>query len=119
MRERMRAAGHRSVIVLDERRRPLRWDWDRDLDGERTVGAAATDLITVDRRATLNDALDSMLTSGHGGAVVTGRRDEYVGVVTVQTVMDRIQQVREEAGETADAADAADATDQVPAEVPE
>ncbi|HEX3003044.1 MAG TPA: betaine/proline/choline family ABC transporter ATP-binding protein [Angustibacter sp.] len=99
VRERMRAAGHRSVIVLDERRRPLRWDWDRDLDGATTVAQGSTDLITVDRRATLNDALDSMLTSGHGGAIVTGRRDEYVGVVTVQTVMDRIQQVREEAAE--------------------
>jgi osmoprotectant transport system ATP-binding protein len=99
VRERMRAAGHRSVIVLDARRRPLRWDWDRDLDGATTVAQGSTDLITVDRRATLNDALDSMLTSGHGGAIVTGRRDEYVGVVTVQTVMDRIQQVREEAAE--------------------
>ncbi|MGN6301579.1 MAG: betaine/proline/choline family ABC transporter ATP-binding protein [Angustibacter sp.] len=99
VRERMRAAGHRSVIVLDERRRPLRWDWDRDLDGAPAVAAGSTDLITVDRRATLNDALDSMLTSGHGGAIVTGRRDEYLGVVTVQTVMEHIQQVREEAAE--------------------
>jgi osmoprotectant transport system ATP-binding protein len=40
-----------------------------------------------------------MLTSGHGGAIVTGRRDEYLGVVTVQTVMEHIQQVREEAAE--------------------
>jgi osmoprotectant transport system ATP-binding protein len=99
VRERMRAAGHRSVIVLDERRRPLRWDWDRDLDGTAAVATGSTDLITVDRRATLNDALDSMLTSGHGGAIVTGRRDEYLGVVTVQTVMEHIQQVREEAAE--------------------
>ena len=38
-------------------------------------------LIGVDQRATLNDALDDMLTSSHAAAVVTGRRDEYLGVV--------------------------------------
>jgi osmoprotectant transport system ATP-binding protein len=37
VRQRMRAAGHRSVIVLGGRRRPLRWDWDRDLDGTATA----------------------------------------------------------------------------------
>jgi osmoprotectant transport system ATP-binding protein len=51
-----------------------------------------TDLVTIDRRATLNDALDTMLVSSHGCAVVTGRRDEYLGVVDFQAVLARIQE---------------------------
>ena len=43
---------------------------------------ATEDLINLDRRATLNDALDTMLTNSHGGAVVTGDRDEYLGSST-------------------------------------
>ena len=54
-------------------------------------------MIGVDRRATLNDALDDMLTSSHGGAVVTGRRDEYLGVVDFESVTKQIQATVEDA----------------------
>jgi len=54
-------------------------------------------LITVDSRATLNDALDAMLTSSHGAVVVTGGRGEYRGVASFQQVMEHIRQVQEQA----------------------
>jgi osmoprotectant transport system ATP-binding protein len=37
-----------------------------------------------------------MLVSSQGGAIVTGRRDAYVGVIKVETVMAAIQRSREE-----------------------
>nr|WP_202893408.1 ABC transporter ATP-binding protein [Kribbella italica] len=87
------AAGDDSVVVLDAKRRPIDWMWTRDLAGVDRVPAPkeGTDLVTIDRRATLNDALDTMLVSSHGSAVVTGRRDEYLGVVDFQAVLARIQ----------------------------
>jgi osmoprotectant transport system ATP-binding protein len=36
-----------------------------------------------------------MLVSSHGAAIVTGRRDSYVGVIAVDTVMAAIQRTRE------------------------
>ncbi|MEV6284903.1 ABC transporter ATP-binding protein [Kribbella sp. NPDC051770] len=91
------AAGDDSVVVLDAKRRPIDWMWTRDLADLDRVPAPAegTDLVTIDRRATLNDALDTMLVSSHGSAVVTGRRDEYLGVVDFQAVLDRIQDAPE------------------------
>jgi len=88
------AAGDDSVVVLDAKRRPVEWLWTRDLaDAERVPAPGdETDLVTIDRRATLNDALDTMLVSSHGCAVVTGRRDEYLGVVDFQAVLARIQE---------------------------
>jgi osmoprotectant transport system ATP-binding protein len=88
-----RAAGDESVVVLDGKRRPVDWMWTTDLAEVDRVPAPHedTDLVTIDRRATLNDALDTMLTSSHGSAVVTGRRDEYLGVVDFQAVLTRIQ----------------------------
>jgi osmoprotectant transport system ATP-binding protein len=88
------AAGDDSVVVLDAKRRPVEWLWTRDLaDAERVPAPSdETDLVTIDRRATLNDALDTMLVSSHGCAVVTGRRDEYLGVVDFQAVLARIQE---------------------------
>ena len=96
--EAARAAGQKDVIVLDSRRRPAGW---------YSLGEAARmsrlpenprgDISVVDRRATINDALDSMLASTHGGVLVTGRRDEFLGVVTFSAVTDHIQSISEDA----------------------
>lgn len=47
----------------------------------------------------LNDALDTMLVSSAGAALVTGRRDAFQGVITVETVMDAITRTRAAAAE--------------------
>ena len=89
---RAREAGERSVIILDERRRPRDWVWLRDLEDAATVSRpSGDDVLGVDRRATLNDALDDMLTSSHAGAIVTGRREEFLGVASFTSVTQRIQ----------------------------
>ena len=98
--DRARQAGHKSVVVLDAKNRPRAWVWLRDLEDASTVAQpSGDDVLGVDRRATLNDALDDMLTSSHGGAVVTGRRDEYLGVVDFESVTQQIRTTTEDAQE--------------------
>ena len=98
---RAEAAGHTSVVVLDARRRPRAWNWVRDLRATDRVPEPRTEeILGVDRRATLNDALDDMLTSSHGAAIVTGRRDEFLGVVDFATVTQQIQAAERQAAET-------------------
>ena len=88
---RARANNDTSVVILDSRNRPCEWLLLRELDGEVVPEFDHENMVCLDRRATLNDALDTMLSSSHGAAVVTGRRDEYVGVVNFTTVTDFIQ----------------------------
>jgi osmoprotectant transport system ATP-binding protein len=94
---RIREAGREHCIVLDDRRRPLRWVSLRELARGKSAlqpRAADEDLETVGTQATLNDALDVMLTSSHGVVVVTGRRDTYQGVIRVETIMSAITEMR-------------------------
>jgi osmoprotectant transport system ATP-binding protein len=97
VRQRAEANGDRAVIVLDDRGRPVGWPWLRQLTGD-TVVQPTEDLVNIDRRSTLNDALDTMLSSSHGGAVVTGDRDQYLGVVVFDAVTEHIRSL-EHAGE--------------------
>ncbi len=92
------AKGDRSVVVLDEHKRPLDWVWLRSLHGD-TVRRPTEDrtLPTIDFRATLNDALDNMLVSTHDGVVVTGRRDEYLGTTSFLNVTRHITERAEQA----------------------
>ncbi|MET9021629.1 betaine/proline/choline family ABC transporter ATP-binding protein [Actinopolymorpha sp. NPDC004070] len=94
---RVRAGNRENCILLDERRRPIRWLSLRDLAREPGALAARRrddNLAVIGTQATLNDALDSMLTSSHGVVVVTGRRDTYQGVIRVETVMHAIQELQ-------------------------
>ena len=93
--ERARANGDRAVVVLDERGRPVGWPWLRQLRGD-TILRPEGELIDVDIRSTLNDALDTMLSSSHGGAVVTGERDQYLGVVDFDAVTCHIRHLEEQ-----------------------
>ena len=84
-----RAAGDTYVVVLDQRDRPLHWHRIEELEaaGETIGSRADEDLPTLSRRSTLNEALDTMLTASQNGVIVTGRRDAYVGFLTIDTVM--------------------------------
>ncbi len=98
VKRRAEANGDRSVVVLDSRNRPVGWPWLRQLKGE-TIVEPTEDLVNIDQRATLNDALDTMLSSSHGGAVVTGDRDQYLGVIDFRAVTQHVQTMEEQAGE--------------------
>jgi len=98
--ERITKAGHGHVVVLDERERPLNWLSRKQLGRLQEIPAASDpELPVVSRGATLNDALDTMLVSSVGGALVTGRRDTFLGVIDVETVMSAITAARQAAAE--------------------
>jgi osmoprotectant transport system ATP-binding protein len=87
--------GHGHVVVLDERDRPLQWPSVRQLGRmDRIAAFRAEDLPVIGTGSTLNDALDTMLVSNAGAALVVGRRDRFVGVIDVETVMKAIQAAR-------------------------
>ena len=84
-------AKHHHVVVVDERERPIQWLSRRELTRLETITASREDrLPVVGSRATLNDALDTMLVSSAGAALVTGKRDRFLGVIDVETVMEAI-----------------------------
>jgi osmoprotectant transport system ATP-binding protein len=98
-------AGDPAVVVLDQRSRPVAWRFLRQLrrfdtvqDGDREA------LVTLDSRATLNDALDTMLTSSHAGAIVCGNRDEFLGIVDFDSVTEHMRAIEEEAAAHREAA---------------
>jgi osmoprotectant transport system ATP-binding protein len=90
---RARGAGRQHVVVLDDRQRPLRWLSLAELDrpGALTNLRRDENLDVVSLGSTLNDALDTMLTSSHGVVLVTGRHNRYEGAVRVDTIMKAIE----------------------------
>ena len=94
---------HNHAVVVDERDRPIQWLSRRQLGRIRTITAIPEErLPVVGSRATLNDALDTMLVSSAGAALVTGRKDVFLGVIDVETVMDAITSARRSAAESAE-----------------
>ncbi len=97
---RAQQAGHDAVVVLDDRGRPVGWPWLRQLRGGGTIPAYDPEqLNTLDSRATLNDALDTMLSSSHGAAIVTGHRDQYLGTIDFGSVTEHIQDLERQAAD--------------------
>ncbi|QWS33316.1 ABC transporter ATP-binding protein [Curtobacterium aetherium] len=99
--QRMReAGGHGHAVVVDRRQRPIGWPSRRQLERlDKVPEGIAADLPVVTEASTLNDALDTMLVSSAGAALVTGGRDAFRGVITVETVMDAITRTRAAAAE--------------------
>lgn len=84
-------------LVLDDRRRPLRWVSAADTAGVSNLaeaGRAVRD--TVSPASTLHDALEAILTDDDGVAAVAGSRGEFAGVVDIDTVMEAIRALRAE-----------------------
>lgn len=95
--KRVEGAGEQSVVILDENERPREWVFLRSLRNHQTVPKPDVELQTVvDHRSTLADALDSMLSSSHGGAMVT-KRGRFRGVATYEAVTQYLQDLQEEA----------------------
>lgn len=92
---RVQEAGERAVIILDDKDRPREWVFLRSLHGQDTVPLPEKELQTViDQRSTLADALDSMLSSSHAGAMVT-HRGRYIGVISYDAVTEHLRNAQE------------------------
>ncbi|MGC0420784.1 ATP-binding cassette domain-containing protein [Embleya sp. AB8] len=97
IRRAAREYGGDEVLLLDDRRRPTRWlrreEVRRGGPGLAVTAHEVGDTVT--RDATLRDALDAILTEGGGKVAVTGARGEYLGVVSIETLMASIQEMLE------------------------
>jgi osmoprotectant transport system ATP-binding protein len=91
--------GH--VLVLDEQKRPQRWLRSRDVrnDGplQRDAGIPVESVLKPD--VTLADALQEMLTSAVGVALVVDRDGGYLGTLDLDVINRAIGEMREEARE--------------------
>ena len=106
VKARAEANGDRAVVVLDDRDRPRAWPWLRQLKGE-TVFEPVGELDTIDQGATLNDALDTMLTNSHDGVIITGDRDMFLGTADFGCVTNHMRLMQDRANaETQRRADA-------------
>lgn len=97
----MRQAGHRHAVILDARERPVQWLTREQLQRIGTVPDVRDEhLPLVSNRSSLNDALDTMLVASTGSAIVEDQRGRYLGMITVETVMNAIRGLREAAEST-------------------
>ncbi|MGB6125449.1 MAG: ABC transporter ATP-binding protein, partial [Gordonia sp. (in: high G+C Gram-positive bacteria)] len=84
-------------IILDSRDRPLRWTDRKHLLGAtslKNVGLPVGEVVSTS--STLQDALEAILAERNASAVVTGARGRYVGVVTIETLIESIRSLREQ-----------------------
>jgi osmoprotectant transport system ATP-binding protein len=96
IRRKLADSEHGSLLILDDQHRPRRWvnarDLARDTAPVGSVGLPATAL--VEPHATLHDALDEMVTSRVGCAIVIDERGKYQGVVDMATIMRAVEEMR-------------------------
>ncbi|MFI6869011.1 ABC transporter ATP-binding protein [Nocardia sp. NPDC050406] len=89
-------SGREWGLVQDEQGRPLRWVWLTQLahaDSLRTVGTPVGGMVSLE--STLQEALESLLAESNAHAVVTGRRGEYVGLITIDTLVTHLSDKRD------------------------
>jgi osmoprotectant transport system ATP-binding protein len=92
---RVQQANHDHVVIIDGRGRPISWLSRRQLSRLDTIGQSeSSDLPLVAEGSTLSDALDAMLASRLGAALVTNRSKVLVGMITFDIVMKSINQLR-------------------------
>ncbi len=95
----LRGSDKGAVLILDEQRRPVRWVTGRELGRE---DQPVTELghpseAIVQPNTTLGDALNEMLTSRVGCAIVVDESGAYLGTVDFATVSSEIQTMRQDA----------------------
>jgi osmoprotectant transport system ATP-binding protein len=90
--ERAKAAGHSWVVVVDGAGRPRSWPTLTELATKPEVSDFLDRrLPVVARSSTLNDALDAMLATSQGAALVTDGRGAVVGSLSIDSVTELIR----------------------------
>ncbi|WP_063051125.1 ABC transporter ATP-binding protein [Nocardia arthritidis] len=83
------------ALLLDGQRRPLRWvsaEHMAHADSLRGLGSPVPETLSL--KSTLQDALEALLTHQNATAVVTGPRGEYVGLITIDTLVGHLSALR-------------------------
>ncbi|WP_040695154.1 ABC transporter ATP-binding protein [Nocardia vinacea] len=83
------------ALILDAQQRPLRWVSSEHLaqaNSLRDVGSPVGEQLSL--QSTLQDALEALLAEQTATAVVTGRRGEYAGLITIDTLVGHLSAMR-------------------------
>lgn len=93
------ASPEKWMLVLDNDQRPVRWVNDTHLaDAGRSLDqAGASVMATVMPNATLHDALEEMLLSNAGQAVVVDEKGRYQGILDIEALADVLKRLRGQA----------------------
>ena len=95
---RLEASPWSAMLLLDENRRPTRWvnatDLRRPGFDPTTMGLKAKAVI--EPHATLADALNELIISNGGCAIVADGNGAYLGVVDLETIMAAVRTMREQ-----------------------
>ena len=96
VRQRLRDSDWTALLLLDEQRRPLRWINPRDLarNPSDLTRAGLPVRAVVEPQATLSDALNELVSSNGGVAVVVDGRGAYQGIVDLETLMITVRSIR-------------------------
>ncbi|WP_433761550.1 ATP-binding cassette domain-containing protein [Nocardia sp. CA-135398] len=90
--ERAKADGHTWIVVVDEAGRPRSWPSLTEVATKPEVSDFLDRrLPVVARSSTLNDALDAMLATSQGAALVTDGRGAVVGSLSINSVTEVIR----------------------------
>lgn len=95
--ETLRRSAHSAVLVLDDVRRPLRWVSASDLqraDGRRLDDIGHRPEAVIEPNATLNDALNALITASYSVAIVVDDRGTYQGIVDIDQINEAIRSMR-------------------------
>ncbi|WP_067837491.1 ABC transporter ATP-binding protein [Nocardia lijiangensis] len=83
------------ALILDGRRRPLRWVSAEQLTDARTLGEVGSPIgQALSLRSTLQDALEALLAEQTATAVVTDARGEFAGLITIDTLVGHLSATR-------------------------
>ncbi|MEU0499815.1 ATP-binding cassette domain-containing protein [Nocardia sp. NPDC005998] len=83
------------ALILDAQQRPLRWVSSEQLaqaNSLRDSGSPVGEQLSL--QSTLQDALEALLAEQTATAVVTGRRGEYAGLITIDTLVGHLSAMR-------------------------
>ena len=84
-------------VLLDARDRPTHWVSLRHLANAtslRDIGDPIEEVVST--QSTLQDALEALLAESSASTIVTGRRGEYRGLITIDTLVTHLSAMREE-----------------------
>ena len=100
-----------AVLLLDDQRRPLRWLRARDLRSGAPLERAGLEVTgMLQPQATLADALNEMVASRVGSAVVVDGRGAYLGTVDMSVIVAAAETMRRSARDEGRAPHEADLT---------
>ncbi|MCQ4118979.1 ABC transporter ATP-binding protein [Rhodococcus tibetensis] len=87
-------------LILDARDRPIRWVSPGHLAHATSlhdIGDPIDEVVST--QSTLQDALEALLAESSASTVVTGRRGEYEGLISIDTLVNHLSAMREEYGQ--------------------